>query len=120
MGNLASRKSWGVCMVGPTLFDAAQSRLLRDKGIEQAGSWPANEWVSKARAFAVSYARVHGTVDMDVVSRHCPRPADISPAASGAVFKTKELVVCGTKNSDKVSSHARRICIYKIREKQNG
>lgn len=101
-----------------TLFDYAHAKKLRDIGIEQAGSWPASEWVSKARAFAVSYARAHGSVDADIVNQHVPRPPDISPNSAGSIFRCRELEPYGFKNSSKVSSHARVIRKYRIRSKE--
>lgn len=97
------------------LFDAARSRALRDQGIEQAGSWPASEWVAKARSFAISWARMHGSVSIDDVNRHCPRPESISPNAAGSIFRTSELEAFGTLQSKKITSHARRVCIYRLK-----
>jgi hypothetical protein len=100
----------------PNLFDAAEARRLQAQGIASVSSFPADEWVHKARAWAVDHAHRTGEVTSDDVHQFCPLPPGIHHNAMGAVFSgTQSLVACGMKKSERPSSHARRILIYKIR-----
>jgi len=94
------------------LFDLALAREKRDIALSAVSSYPADDWVSKARTFAIGYAQEYGEVSADEVNKYCPRPDNIHPNATGAVFRTKELRFIGYKPSKKVTSHARRIAIY--------
>jgi len=97
------------------LFDYARSVERRNKAIKKMEDSPiAGNWIAQAREFAVLYASKHGEVTSDDVLKYCPRPADIPPNATGAVFRTKQLRLVGYRQSSKVTSHARRIGIYEV------
>jgi hypothetical protein len=94
------------------LFDYAESQRLRDIGIEKVTSYPNDEYVMRARAFAVSYARKYGKVTSDDVQREMPIPSGIHPNATGGIFKTKDLMVIGMTQTHRISGRARRILVY--------
>lgn len=98
------------------LFDLAESRRLKEAGQIQAeltASLWANDWVGKARYFAIQHARLHGTVTSDDIHRICPMPDSVHPNSMGAIWRTKELVCVGYTVTQRKSGHARRIGIYK-------
>lgn len=95
------------------LFDAAKSAQLRDFGIEAAANgYGADEWIQKARAVALMIAARNGETDIEAVLKLCPRPDWVSPNATGAVMRTKQLKLIGYKRAEKVTSHSRRIGNY--------
>lgn len=99
----------------PDLFDWAASRQARDDGVAKVSQ---NDWVERARAFALNYAARNGEVTSDDLQRHMPRPASVHPNAVGAVFRTKLLQVIGYTQTERVSGHARTIKIYGLANTQ--
>lgn len=95
-----------------TLFDYAESKRLMEAGITKAASYPADDWVSRAREVAVYLAKQHGEVTINDVYRVLPRPEGINPNASGSVMRCKELRMIGVRQSDKVSLHCGIVRVY--------
>jgi hypothetical protein len=95
-----------------TLFDYQKACELRDIGLSKA---EANnfDWVQQARSLAIHLAMKNGEVDSDQVQAILPRPPSVSPNAAGAVFRCKQLVCVGFKQSSRVSAHARTIKVFK-------
>lgn len=90
-----------------TLFDLAASREARDKGMEAAANgYGASDWLDQARKVAEILAARHGEVTADMVQAICPRPASVSPAASGSLFRGKKWRCIGFTQSSQVSRHA--------------
>lgn len=98
------------------LFNAAEAARLRDLGLAKVSSFPNDTWVQRARAIAIMFAAKNGEVTINDVLKMLPRPESVHPNACGAVMKCKELVLTSYTKSDKVSSHARRIGVYSLRD----
>lgn len=99
------------------LFNSTASRSARDAGMEQAAfSFDAQNWLTEVRAVARMLIAKNGEVTIDDVLRICPRPPWISPNATGSVFKGGEFVACGYTQTAKVSSHARAVRIWRLKD----
>lgn len=97
------------------LFSLAEGRRLRDAGMELAVKpLDASSWLSWARNMAFQMAHANGEVSADDVLKRCPRPSDVSPNATGSLFKDKRFKLVGYKTSTKTSAHARRIGVYQL------
>ena len=97
------------------LFSLAESRSQRDAGMKRAAtSGAASEWLTRARDTAYFIAVSNGEVSADEVLKIMPRPADVSPNATGSLFRDKRFRQIGYKMSSKVSAHARRIGVYEL------
>lgn len=101
-------------MIGLPLFDRAMSRRLKERGLDIAESFPADAWVQRARSVAEMLAARDGETDIDKVLKLCPRPSDVSPAATGSIFRGKRWRCVGTKQSEQVSRHAGIIRIWQL------
>lgn len=88
------------------LFNSAESKRQRDRGIAVAASYPADEWVARARQVAELLAAKNGETDIDSVLAVCPRPKNISHQANGSIFKGGRFVCVGITQSTQVSRHA--------------
>ena len=95
------------------LFDIRQAEVLRNIGLAKVSSYPNDEWVTQARGLAIHLATKNGEVTINDVLKILPKPESVHPNACGAVMRCKELVFIGQRKSDKVSSRARRIGIYR-------
>lgn len=94
------------------LFEAAE---LRDQKIAQV-TLNAGGWVQEATLKAIEYARIHGSVTSDNLHEIFPLPPSVHRNATGAVFRDKRLKLVGFTQSTRLSSHARRIGIFSLRE----
>jgi len=94
---------------------ADECQRLRDAGIEKVVC-NNEDWVKRVRAIALHLAATNGEVCSDDVLRILPRPDSVSPNAVGSVFKDKRLHVIGFKQSEKLTSHSRRIFIYALND----
>lgn len=94
------------------LYSWAESKKLRDRGIEAVSSFPNDLWVAKARSIAEMLAAKSGNVTINDVLKICPRPEGVHPNAVGSVMRSKHLRLVSFTQSDKTSAHARRIGIY--------
>lgn len=95
------------------LWDAAAARAERESALDLVSSPPtAAGWIEECRKYAIWYANHHGEVTSDDVVMRYPRPQDVNPNATGAIFRTKSLKIVGYRSSKRVSSHARRIAIF--------
>lgn len=92
--------------LGLPLFNAAESRRQRDRGMAIAASYPNDEWLAKARSVAELLAAKYGEVTSDQVLAVCPRPMDVRPNVTGSIFKGKQWKCIGFINSAQVSRHA--------------
>ena len=93
-------------MENPNLFDVAEARRLRDRGMDIAASYPNDAWLTTARAVAEMLASKHGEVTIDDVIKHCPRPANVSPNTTGSIFKGKRWHCVGFAQSEQTQRHA--------------
>lgn len=97
------------------LFNAAESRRLKDKGMEIVASYPNDEWLSKARSVAEMLAAKFGETDSDEVQKLCPRPAEIHPNTTGCIFSGKKWKCVGHKHTEKTTGHSREIRIWSLK-----
>lgn len=99
------------------LFSLAQARQLRDEGMGRAivSSFTKN-WLENARDVALWMAKEYGFVSCDDVLKAFPRPANVSPNATGSLFKDKRFKLVGYKTSTKTSAHSRRIGVYQLND----
>lgn len=95
------------------LFDAARSRELRDLGMAKSlEDFASSEWVLRARAKAIEIAIAKGTVTINDVHQEFPPPRGVRQNAIGSVLRSRNLKRVSDIQSDKKSSHARRIGVY--------
>ncbi len=94
--------------------DLLLGEWLRDRGIELVYENSAH-WVDIARATAKSLAMKNGSVSADEVLNACPRPGDIHPNATGAIFREPCWIKIGYKKSTVATAHARVIGIYRLK-----
>lgn len=94
-------------------LDLFEGIRLRDIGV---GKVYLNnfEWVDEARKTAKELAVKQGIVSIDEVLSICPRPENVHPNSTGAIFREKIWVKVGFKQSEKPSAHARVVGIYKL------
>lgn len=106
------------------LFSLAAERKLRDEGMERAmGSAYAQNWLAIARNVAVRMLMIKQcpsvisrTISADELLSYCPRPPNVSPNATGSLFKDKRFKLVGYKQSTKTSAHARRIAVWSLND----
>jgi len=92
------------------LFSLPKGLRQRDIGMEAAAySYGAAEWLEKARAVAKILAMTNGETNACEVLRQCPRPASVSPNATGSIFKGKAWRCVGHVKTEKVSGRGREI-----------
>ena len=92
------------------LFSLPEGLRQRDIGMEAAAhSYGAQKWLVKARAVAKMLAMTNGETNACEVLRQCPRPASVSPNATGSIFKGKAWRCVGHIKTEKVSGHGRTI-----------
>ncbi len=96
------------------LFDYIESQNRRDIGIAKVSGYPNDDWITRARNFAMHYAARNGEVTSDDVQKWCPPPPDAHPNVMGAVFRGKRLKPVGFTQTKRVSGHARTIRIYEL------
>lgn len=85
-------------------FDLIEGLRLRDIGMESAScSYGAAEWLEKAREVAKMLAMKNGETNACDVLRQCPRPASVSPNATGSIFKGKAWRCVGHVKTEKIS-----------------
>ena len=73
------------------------------------------DWLSEARAVAVSLAARNGTVTIDDVRDHCPPPDDVDPRVMGAVFRTRDFEATGRHiKSGRRTCHNRPVAVFKL------
>jgi hypothetical protein len=101
-------------MLGLPLWNSAEGRRLKERGLDVIESYPNDQWVQKARAIAEMLAAKNGEVTMDEILKVLPRPPDVHPNSCGAVFRGKRWKQIGTKQSEQVSRHAGIIRIWKL------
>lgn len=101
--------------LGLPLFNATESKRLRDLGKQIAASFPADNWLAKAQATAQLIAATNGECTIDDVLKVCPRPDHISPNATGSVFSGKKWKIVGRTNTTKISGHSREIRIWALK-----
>lgn len=94
------------------LFHSATARKLRDTGIEAVSAFPNDSYVEKARSVAEMLAAKNGQVTINDVLKALPKPESVHPNALGAIMRSKRLKLVSFTQSNKVSSHARRVGIY--------
>lgn len=98
-----------------TMQDLFSGLWLKDKGMQRV--YGNNfEWVDQARIVAKNLATQYGSVSIDEVLEHCPRPAHIHPNATGTVFREKCWMKIGYKQSTISSAHARAIGVFRLKE----
>lgn len=96
-------------MISPELpiLNYIESARLRDHGmLAAANGYGAGDWLCRAREVAIYQAGNYGETTIDDVLRVCPRPASVSPAATGSVFKDKRFKCVGITESAQVQRHA--------------
>lgn len=98
-----------------TMQDLFSGIWLRDTGVAQVYENNA-DWVDQARAFAKQLAKVNGSVSIDEVLIACPRPTEVHPNATGAVFRENCWMKIGYKQSTISSAHARVIGVFRLKE----
>lgn len=95
-------------MTEPVQYDLIESLRLRDAGITKASfGYNAAEWLDKAQATARYLAMSDSETDAESVLKLCPRPAAVSPAVTGGIFRGKGWKCVGYSQASKVSSHGR-------------
>ena len=67
------------------------------------------EYVARARAWAIAYANETGSVIVDDVYRACPPPADVDGRVMGGIMKCKELRAGEYVLTTRETSHARPV-----------
>jgi hypothetical protein len=94
-------------------------RQIRDRVLAELEQRRAS-YVNKARAFAVDFARRWGVVSINDVRNGCPPPADVPPAALGAVFKQRIWTVVSFTQANHPAAHARIVRVYKLKGENRG
>ena len=97
------------------LFNAAESKRLKEQGMAISASYPNDTWLLKAQATAQLLAAKFGETDSDEVQKICPRPDSVHPNATGSIFSGNKWMCVGRKKTAKVSGHAREIKIWALR-----
>ena len=111
MGSLSSRR--GLVQVNEQT-ELKFGRFARDAALARLSSTVSRqEWLAKARACAVDYARRHGSVTSDHVRHLCPIPTQFDPRILGAVFKCDDLVAVGFTHTKRREGHARIIRVWR-------
>lgn len=78
-------------------------------------------YIKRAREFAVDFARRWGVVSINNVREGCPPPADVPPAALGAVFKERNVwQVVSFCLAEHPAAHARVVRVYKLKGENRG
>lgn len=78
-------------------------------------------YITKARRFAADFARRWGVVSINDVRDGCPPPADVPPAALGAVFKERDVwVAVSFTLANHPAAHARVVRVYKLKGEHRG
>jgi hypothetical protein len=91
-------------------YDLQRAIRLKNAGIERAAGNRA-ELLSEARRYAISIAKLKGTVTADDIGR---AGFELGPAA-GAVFKDPRFKWTGEfRKSAKVKNHARLLRVWKL------
>ena len=88
------------------LFNAAEGRRQRDLGMAISASYPGDAWVLQARTIGEIIAAKQGSVTIDQILMVCPRPKDVSPNATGSIFRGKRWKCIGFAQSSQVQRHA--------------
>lgn len=100
------------------LFDRAESKRLKEEGMERAArrDYTTEEWLRKARQVAADIATKNGTVTINDVYRN----SDLLPMGNttGSVFKGKAWEFVGMTKSDRTDRHCGTISIWKLRSQQ--
>jgi hypothetical protein len=100
-----------------TLFDYAESKQLRDTGIQNASNGRA-EILTKVKAIARHMAYIRGKITADDVRKEYEYRggnwSDLGNAA-GSIFKGKQWECCGFENSKVTTSHARALRIWRLK-----
>jgi len=98
-----------------SLFDFARACELRDLGIAQASSYPADNYTAQAREVAARIAWQYGRVTADDIWREFPPPANISRAAMGPIFRDKRFQLIGIEPSKRPERRAGTNKVYCLR-----
>lgn len=78
-----------------------------------------DQYLWAARKLAEKLCREKGEVDINDIRETLPPPSEMHASVLGAVFRHKAFVHTGRYTTAKhVSSHARKVGIYKLKEKQ--
>lgn len=78
-------------------------------------------YIEQARRYAVDFARRWGVVSINNVREGCPPPADVPPAALGAVFKERKVwQVVSFCLAEHPAAHARVVRVYKLKGEDRG
>lgn len=72
------------------------------------------DWLSEARAVALSLCLRNGSATIDDVRDHCPPPDDVDPRVMGAVFSTRDFVATGYEKSRRRTCHNRPVAVFKL------
>ena len=73
-------------------------------------------WVFRAKEAAVWHAKEYGYVTADTLRVLCPVPEGQDARIVGAVLKDKRLVKVSYTPTQRASSHARPIAVFRLRE----
>ena len=95
-------------------------RQIRDRILDdlEQRRWA---YIKQAREFAVDFARRWGVVSINNVREGCPPPADVPPAALGAVFKERNVwQVVSFCLAEHPAAHARVVRVYKLKGENRG
>lgn len=90
----------------------------RKEGIERAEygikkvSRHYGDWVDKARASAIQFAKTHGKVTSDDLYEICPLPEGAHPNLMGSVWRGINLRMIGYTQSRRPEAHGRIIRVY--------
>lgn len=74
------------------------------------------EWLAKARDVARKLGESGRIVTIDDVRDLCPPPGEVDPRVMGAVFLRKEWERCGYTSGKRMTSHARPVSQFKLKE----
>jgi len=78
-------------------------------------------YIERARRYAVEHARRWGVVSINHVRAGCPPPADVPPAALGAVFRERNVwQVVSFCLAEHPAAHARVVRVYKLKGESRG
>lgn len=90
-------------------------KQLKDKGIARVATNNA-EWLAEARAEArkIAIQSNQDMADIDMLRKYFKKQPK-HPNAWGAVFTKKDWVVWNIIQSDRPSSHYRKICLWKLK-----
>ncbi len=86
---------------------------LRDAALDHLEE-TSEEYVRRARKFAVAYAKEAGSVTVDDVYRACPPPSDTDGRVMGAIMKCNELVATGYTPTTRATSHGRPVRRFEV------